>query len=393
MNTLKQEKLPLEFMLDTVVLKLKHPNFAVLDGHKFNPTFTASKEPHPAMNAYLGKYTQNPSKQEVQYYPRLTIYEYAENQQRTHYLHIELSLPKLLFGDNIQELDAKSFDTLAGLLSTRLRHMDVLVLKEILKSAIVVKAHFGKNIELPYPKTAHEAIAELYRADMGKRKEKTIKEYKNSGKILHFYSTSEGIAFYDKVADIEASKNRAFDKDKTKQEKLLLEELQQGQPREILRFEVRFSMNQTLKSQISKVLGKKIDKITFEKIFDEKLWKDILIAKWKEISDRPVNQLALKLETRPEEILKALIKQTGSGPHSFNQVIQGFGLYTITKQCDSAFIRKEVENNWNKKQYKRLLEKMGRVSSALKDISQSMIAQHIEKTLEEFKQYDLKIPG
>jgi hypothetical protein len=99
-------------------------------------------------------------------------------------LHIEFSVPKLLNGNSVQEYNDTDFDRVIEELQARLSQMGIKIFKVLLRKAIVVKAHFGKNIVLPAPMTVQDAISTLYKADITPRKEK-----KPSNKILTTLST------------------------------------------------------------------------------------------------------------------------------------------------------------------------------------------------------------
>jgi hypothetical protein len=60
------------------------------------------------------------------------------------------------------------FDKVISILKARLTKMEIRIFETLLRKAIVVKAHFGKNIPLPPPMTVQDAISTLYKADIGK---------------------------------------------------------------------------------------------------------------------------------------------------------------------------------------------------------------------------------
>jgi|ERR1700733_2380499 len=90
---------------------------------------------------------QNPTKKELLagiYKPRLTLFYHA--QQKQIMLKVELSLPKLFFGNNFQELKQKDLLPLLQKLSSTLGQMEVIVDPQELAQAPISMIHYSKNI-------------------------------------------------------------------------------------------------------------------------------------------------------------------------------------------------------------------------------------------------------
>jgi hypothetical protein len=244
MNTPNNEQTQ-DFMLDTVAIRIKYPMFLVSNPNLFTPAFVI-QENKTDFNYQFGrhrfmKYQQNSTLEDRQagiYLPRLTGYQRFNGLQPTYDLYIEFSIPKLLFSNSLQELDDDDFDRVIAELKIRLARMGIKVFETALRKAAVAKAHFGKNIPLPYPLTVQDTISTLYKADVSKRKDVNVRHYGNDGQALYFYASSANIIFYDKIKDIEASKTRALDKDKLKHEKSAMKSVGGEWKQEILRFEV-----------------------------------------------------------------------------------------------------------------------------------------------------------
>jgi len=397
MNTPNKRKRP-NFMLDTVAIKLKYPDFKVLKPDSFYPAFRIQNR---ILNIsdygsrLYAKFEQNPSAQDKKigiYKPRLTGYERIRDGKFVYELHIELSIPKLLFGNSLQELENDDFDTAISVLKARLQNMSVETSESILKQAVVVKAHFSKNIPLPRPFTAQDAISGLYKADLGRRKDINIRHYGNDGQSLYFYASSANIIFYDKLRDIETPKSKAVDKDKLKQEKYLLRESKDEEPQEILRFEIRLAKQISVNAFLSRALDENIKDITFERIFDKTLCQKVLLKGWEEIINTPASQLALKMEKSPEEIFDAMIKDLNpakkQNAHSLNQTLARFGLYTLVNRCGARKIRNKIEKNWSKKSWTRLSKKIKESVATLKEIPTLHIISETQSALNKFEKYD-----
>ncbi len=136
-------------MIDTIVLLLTQDSFKITEPDKFVPSvrhiINASSR---AVHAIQSK--QNPTKKELRagiYKPRLTLRTNSRNPKEIE-LKIELSLPKLFFGNNFQELKQKDLQPSLQKLSSTLDQMGVIVDPSFLAAAPVSAIHYSKNIPL-----------------------------------------------------------------------------------------------------------------------------------------------------------------------------------------------------------------------------------------------------
>jgi len=398
MNTPNKSKRS-DFMIDTLAIKLKYPEFRITNPNLFTPAliikeFIPTPEFQYGRNRFA-KYLQNKTAQDRKkgiYKPNLTAYQRFEENKPSYELHIEFSIPKLLFGNSIQELGEEDFGRTVRILKQQLFLMGVETIEGNLRRALVTKAHFGKNIPFPYPLTAQDAISGLYRADLGKSKDINMREYRNGGQSLYFYASSYNIIFYDKLRDIATPKNRAVDKDKFKPEKTLFQEMSGDYRQEILRFEVRLTKQQSLNSFLSKALSKEIKQITFEEVFNKSLCQKVLLKTWEEIVKTPANQLALKTENSPEEVFDELIKNINpkqrKKAHSLNTTLASFGLYVLIKNKGVRWTKSRIEKNWTNKSWGRLSETIKNSANNLKIIPELPTISNTQSALEKFERYD-----
>jgi len=386
-------------MLDTVSIRLTYPDFKVTNPTLFKPALYIQPEEFSFNNQDerkgFKKHIQNSKLKDEKielYMPRLTAYERLNQGCYTYDLHIEFSIPKLLFGNNLQELENDDLEKTITILKERLKRMAIEVTEDALLNAIVTKAHFGKNIPLLRPTTVQDAISELYKADVGKVKDTNIRHYGNGGEALYFYTSSANIIFYDKLKDMENTKTRALDKDRLRQEKFLLQEIDSENRPEILRFEFRLARQYSLNAFTSRVLKEKIEYITFEKIFNKEFCQKILLACWKKIIDRPASQLALKMDRPIEEIFDAMVKDISpvqkKKAHSLNKALASLGLYILINQYGARETRNKIEKNWSNKSWNRLSEKIKESATKLRALPPSHAVSDVQSALEKFEKYD-----
>ncbi len=406
MNTQKQAKNNEILTMDTLGIKIKFPDFEVLAPELFTPSFVIKPpviSPYQfsqTLNAYgkhrFKKYTQNMSandKKNSNYKPKLTAYQrFDSNNKEIYELHIEFSVPKLIFGNSVREVGEENLGVAAALLKRQLGFMGIKVSVETLFKAVVVKAHFAKNIPLPHPLTAQDSIAGLYKADMGRGKDINMREYRNGGTSLYFYATYYNVIFYDKLKDIATPKNKAVDKEILKSEKTLLRDNKFED--ELLRFEIRLNKQTKLNNFLSEILGRKVESITFEEIFKKDIWQKALLKTWGEITSIPANQLALKMGNSPEEVFDELIKnltpENKTKQHSLNKALASFGLYTLIQNKGVRWIKDRIEKNWTDKSWTRLSDDIKNSATSLKTIPDLHAIAKIKTALDKFERYDWK---
>lgn len=139
-------------MIDTLVLTLAPNMYHLSEPEKFKPSahWALIKNARARYSAIKSK--QNATKKELLsgiYKPHLTL-AYHRGLQGTVelLLKIELSLPKLLYGNNFNELRYKDFTALTQKLSAMLATMGIITTPETLAQAPVLAIHYSKNIPL-----------------------------------------------------------------------------------------------------------------------------------------------------------------------------------------------------------------------------------------------------
>src|SRR6516165_10206486 len=116
-------------MLDTVVLTLAQSQFEIIEPERFSPSANVLLLPSVGSR---GKFTcvQNPTKADLQigrYLPRLTLVGRIHSNGFVVTLRIEFSGPKLILGNNFDELEPRDFADVLDVLYGTLIGMDIKV--------------------------------------------------------------------------------------------------------------------------------------------------------------------------------------------------------------------------------------------------------------------------
>jgi hypothetical protein len=299
----------------------------------------------------FSKYYQNPAKNDPVYKPRLTIYERYGINGREIPLKIELSLPKLLYGNNVDEIYQNDYGKIVEVLTTRLFAMGVQLYQSGLANAQVSAIHFSKNILLDNFTTASMVIRELNKIDLNGNFDLTEKQYRNNGQALYFYADSYNIIFYDKWADMMKSAKRATDKDQTPQQLLLFKEHQQlNQPKNILKFEIRITNKNKLKSILKEMNFD--DDLVFSKLYNEDLAKKVIQYFWQEM----VSNKAYALNACQPKLSELFIKILNylDEHKSLKDDLAIFGALAYIRDEGIRGLKEIIERYYSERTWKRL---------------------------------------
>ena len=239
-------------MIDTVILSIPCDQIKILDYDAFSPSARGLFEP-PFYNLGGRSYFEcflNPSKQTNEYKPRLTISKRIRHGGFSIALKIELSLPKLIFGNNFDEMCNCDFHTVIEMLRYQLETMGIIVTYNILVNAIVTGIHYGKNVVLENKSTCSLVINTIYKLKISRRWDIGNTDFRNEGQAIRFHTNHCELTFYDKVKDLEQarqSESRAIEQDNAVQLNLFNQLKPQAQ---ILRMECRLNNRRQIKAML-----------------------------------------------------------------------------------------------------------------------------------------------
>ncbi|MEK7095180.1 MAG: hypothetical protein AAB917_00805 [Patescibacteria group bacterium] len=334
------------------------------------------------------KFVKNPSKKDLDsglYLPRLTGYRRKSFAQDAN-IRIEFSVPKLIFLNNLDELENKDFTRVLDTLQERLRAMGVIVTKSILQNASVSSVHFSKNIRLEDGYTTNHLISEMNKVNLRKSFDFTRSRYINDGQSLYAHTTSHQLVIYDKVADLSKDKKRAIDKDQTLFQQSLFNELVKEEMLEIIRFEVRLNQKQKM-NKVLEQLGYQKNP-TFRDVFSTEMAQKVVTDYWERlIKERNLGLFSISLSLK--DILRTLY--LANRKIKPNRAIYLLGLFMLGKdengmrELRSIISRKSHERTWYR------IAKDMQVASELitKNKLRDWVTQ-IDKSLNEFKAYKHK---
>lgn len=332
-------------MIDTICLLIPKDKVVMLD---LTNQGVSGWDLQSKTNEY-DRFVKNPSKRDLEsgkYYPRLTGYKRKYRQEAN--IRIEFSVPKLLFMNNLEELEETDFDEVVNVLQSRLRDMGLVVSEIIIRNCSVSAVHFGKNIKLNDGHTVSQIISEMNKIDLRKSFDFARARFINNGESLYAHTTSHQLVIYDKIADLKKDEKRAIDKDQTQYQQSLFAELEKRPEKlEIIRFEVRLSQKVKMNSILEKVGYKKNP--TFQDIFKKDIAQKVVQHYWQTII-KERNLGLFTVQSTHKDILRAVYK--AEPKIKPNRAIYLTGLLLLAKDVDgmrelrSITHRKSNERTW-----------------------------------------------
>lgn len=355
-------------MIDTIVLTLKQSMFTILEPDWFNPSARGLLDPSYRLGGRSNSWcVQNPTLRELKsgiYKPRLTLTKRINRQHNYEIaLKIEFSIPKLLFGNNFDELETDDFYEAVVVLVQKLKEMGVEVSETNMAVAPVSAVHFSKNITLTDGSMPYMYLKQLAKLNINKNLDTNQSDFRNEGHSFKYRTNSFEIVFYDKIKDLEQAKKsekRAEEKDNQLN---LLVSLPVKRPFEVLRIEIRLNRRQKI-AQILKKIDKNFEP-TFMNIFSQHTAQAVLLHYLKEIQEAYPSLLMSKegthqgfflnlLVDNPKLKLHNALKMMGlrllfdeMGVRGFRQATERFGMpawYALNKQTQKLIISRKTNN-------------------------------------------------
>ena len=270
-------------MLDTIAINLPPVDYQIKKPEKFNPHAGAFSNPMFGNNG-LAKATCNPTKKEQAkgYHPRLTLYKRPYVGGHATWLKIEFSAPKLVFGNNFEELrDTQDLSHVIDALHAALARMGVATTKEKLLNASISATHYSKNFLLDRSTPCHIIINMLGRMNVSTKLDLNQTNFRNGGQMAKYHAANHEVAIYDKVKDLQQAKKYGAGRGAEIDYDCQFHLLDGNNYPEVLRLEARLKSAKL--KQLMKALAISRD-TTLKGVFCPDLSRAILMHHWQEIT-------------------------------------------------------------------------------------------------------------
>lgn len=372
-------------MIDTIIMILPMRSFTITHPANFQPNSDVFFR-YPSYQRAVN----NPRRtRRSEYYPRMTLYRRPSDLGTVIELRIEFSAPKIIFGNNLDEVENEHYSRILELLHVKLCDMGVYIDHDTLANAPVSSFHPSINILLSGFWTATGVIRELNKIVIPKTFDLDHKEYNNNGHCLQYYTASHAFVFYDKINDMGKPAKRAIDKEITGIQTNLFNSIQQikrertGNPIEILRTEVRLSKKRKM-NKILKLLGHPKNP-TFKEVYNKGLCQNILKLYWQEMVLNRNSSLLTYIDN-PQRNLDNLLRNNPSG--SLNKAIYKAGIIALAKSEEGMRgFRQIVESFKCKRTWSRKEKEVKEISRELNSKDCYEFVKDISNGIEEFKPF------
>lgn len=326
-------------MIDTIVITLTKDLYHISEPDKFKPSAAWVNNPTAKIRGIQSK--QNPTKKELLagiYKPHLTIahcittHPSSPGLRRTSgsqiMLKIELSLPKLVFGNNVDELQYKDFKVIVPKLVNILEDMGVIVSAQTLTNAHVSAIHYSKNIPLTDGSIPYQYINKIKEANVKLSLDVNQTNYRNEGHSYKWHCNTYEVAFYDKIKELEKS------------DKNIIRNLRSKKKLEILRMEVRLNNRKRIRHLFKKLTIKA--ELNFKSLFKPAISKKVLLHYMSELESKRLPLIDFRA-TSDKALLVALLFNNPDLSHS--KILQMYGLKKILEIVNIRELRNMLGAN------------------------------------------------
>lgn len=334
------------------------------------------------------KYVRNPSKAEKEtgkYFPRLTGYSRWFSQNAN--VRIEFSAPKLLYLNNLEELEDQDFEEITKVLVERLRDMGVIVSRTTIENASVSSVHYSKNIVLKNGYTTNHIISEIGKIDLRKTFDLSKAKFTNNGEIIYLHTNTHQFVIYDKIADLGKGKKKAIDKDQTVYQKNLFTEISKREDKEeIIRFEIRLNHKQKM-NKVLVDLGYEKNP-SFKDVFNCGLSKKVVNAYWEDII-KEKNKSLFSVSLSLKDILQVIfLVDRNIKP---KQAVYLLGLHMLARDEDGMRqLRTIISKRVHQRNWYRIASDARYAGELITENNLRDWVKQIDEVLEDYKPYKIK---
>lgn len=365
-------------MLDTVALSLNPHEVRIVDMDAFTPSARGILVPpyYPVRRGGMACH-RNPSRADSEqfgYMPRLTLTKRPALAGFDVRLRVEFSAPKLLYGNNFDELTDADFPAVVARLVERLAHLGIFTTARVIEEAEVSAIHYGKNLPLTDYTRCGMVIREIAKASVSKQLDSTKTDYRNDGSAIRFHATRHEVIVYDKLKDLakaRASEKRSIEKDNAVQLSLLDAEFPKAF--DILRVEGRIGNRQKLREVLEKH-GINTP-LTFRHLFSSAIARAVLLDYWRMMT--PDVPLLAACHFAPEAIYDALYRDDPTARPA--KLLQSVGAMAIIEREGMPALRARVERHADARTWLRMKKELAQLSvtAKLKYSAVQVAGQHL----------------
>ena len=319
-----------------------------------------------------------PKNSDQGYFPRIDIMKWFHTPERPYAISVQLSVPKMLYGNNLIEVDEADLERITTLIADKVTAITTIrISPDDIANAEVARIDYSKNIISHSAGFTRNVIDLMAKQNITKRFDLTTTDYSRDGHGMKYHCKSYEFAIYDKRVDLQKEglgRTRMLSAETTDNRKELMRFIDKS-GLHVLRIEARFIGSRSIKCMLSKYSGIPCARSpTFAKLFNMELAQTVVVAKWEEYT-KDADLLALDVDM-PYEIW---VNQLMNGSTMIRSLAAS-GLQQIVRQVGTRKVRAVVDefgksNSW--RSLERLLDNLPR--------SRTGSILEVDKALERFE--------
>lgn len=371
-------------MIDTISLTLPESHFLIIKHDNFTPcTENIYKPPYIRITGRSAFKAVNNATEVMKatygYLPRVTLMKALRRGGFQIFMKIEFSIPKLIYGNNFDEVEEKDFETISSKLKDLLFNMGIIIRNiRYITDARVSTVHYSKNIILTDYSTPYLYLKEFQRADISKIYDTNKTDFRNEGHAVKFHSNDYEVILYDKLKDLQQSKiseRRSIEIDNYGQLDLFASNSFKH-PFEVLRIELRLGSRRKIKQILDKE-GFTYTDITFKEVFKDTVSKQIIMKMLTDIH----NSIPTILNSDAESLEKFTIKVRLNNPQlTYSQLLKIVGAKALYQEIGLRGFREITDKTNNTAWY--------RLKKQLKDLNFSKRESDLSKIISEIERFE-----
>jgi hypothetical protein len=287
-------------MIDSITFEIMKHDFLIHDSNKLNCYSYKGEPGRYGVKDRFSNYRGELKKQGI-YYPMIRFHEVARGYRELTFksLEIQVSVPKALFGNNLQEIAPDRLDDFNLKIVEYLEQLGIETKASVIKNAIIKRIDFSKIIRSPinFGQTA-EVTRKFTRYDFKPCSNFIARDY-GIEKIpyVKYWNTTQGFVIYEKLSQMKA-------KGWTNEEKAIVKLLHEGKiyRRDSIKFEASLKTKQSVDNVLSRFTGVKKRGFTVQEAFDEELAKKVILDNFDKVFNEPTVYM-LSLEELNDNVL------------------------------------------------------------------------------------------
>lgn len=263
---------------------------------------------------YTSRYTNYPQtcKAEGRYFPQVHLVERLRRGKAgfvpvARLVMIQVSLPKLVFGTSIFDLDERLLPLATQKLSDALKEIKIGITPENILNAIVTRVDYSKILKIsPSYGTTDRILRALAPYEMKQSSDFNRRDYHDGrdGFYVKFFNSSQGFVIYDKFDEIVAN-------GKTKLEQEIARQYKDGKwTRGALRIELSLQKKQTVEMTLRRFPefsdATKRKDFTLRDVAKTHIAKDCLLRAFDSVYVKDFNRLVRLADLKDAELLRII---------------------------------------------------------------------------------------